>query len=383
MTYKKKKLFTPGPTEIPKIVFMAMSEIEHHRTSQFEKKVQEIQKGLQYIFQTTQPVISLVSTGTGAMEAAITNLFSPGEKVLVIDGGKFGERWAEISKTYGLEVITLKVPWGQALKMDEFKKSFSEHNDIAGVLVQASETSTGVAHPIYDMARFLQDKKTQRVDTLFVVDAISALVTMNLPFDEWKIDAMVAGSQKGFMLPPGLSFIALSQKAWDKAASSKLPKYYFDLIKEKACLEKNTTAYTTAVTLMLGLKKALELLKEEGLENIFKRYARFSQATQTCIQEWGLEVFPEIGAPGMVAVVSPQNVKSSTIVKALREKFDMTIAAGQAEMKDKIFRISYMGDIDASDILYLLKSLEKVLQELNIPINTTRALKKAQKILNS
>src|SRR3989338_4881689 len=189
--------------------------------------------------------------------------------------------------------------------MDEFKKRFSEHANVAGVLVQASETSTGVAHPIYDMARFLQDKP----HTLFIVDAISALVTMNLPFDEWKIDAMVAGSQKGFMLPPGLSFIALSQKAWDKAASSKLPKYYFDLVKEKACLEKNTTAYTTAVTLMLGLKKALRLLQEEGLENIFKRYAHFSHATQTCIQEWGLEIFAEKGAPGMVAVVSPQNVK--------------------------------------------------------------------------
>ena len=176
---KKKKLFTPGPTEIPKVVFTAMSDIEHHRTSQFEKKVQEIQKGLQYIFQTKQPVISLVSTGTGAMEAAVTNLFSPGDKVLVIDGGKFGERWGEISKTYGLEVITLKVEWGQAVKIEEFKKKFSEHNDIAGVLVQASETSTGVAHPIREMARFLQDKK----DTLFVVDAISALVTMPLPFD--------------------------------------------------------------------------------------------------------------------------------------------------------------------------------------------------------
>ena len=376
---KKKKLFTPGPTEIPKVVFTAMSDIEHHRTSQFEKKVQEIQKGLQYIFQTKQPVISLVSTGTGAMEAAVTNLFSPGDKVLVIDGGKFGERWGEISKTYGLEVITLKVEWGQAVKIEEFKKKFSEHNDIAGVLVQASETSTGVAHPIREMARFLQDKK----DTLFVVDAISALVTMPLPFDEWKIDAMVAGSQKGFMLPPGLSFIALSQKAWDKAAVAKLPKYYFDLRKEKKCVEQNTTAYTTAVTLMLGLKKALRLLQEEGLKNIFKRYERFSQASQVCIQEWGLEIFAEKPAPGMIAVVSPHNIKGTTIVKALKEKFDITIAAGQAEMKDKIFRLSYMGDIEARDVLYLLKSLEKVLQELNIPINTTSALKKAQKILNS
>lgn len=379
MTNKKKKLFTPGPTEIPQSVFQAMSEIEHHRTSQFEKKVQEIQKGLQYIFQTKQPVISLVSTGTGAMEAAITNLFNPGDKVLVIDGGKFGERWVEISKTYGLEVITLKVEWGKAVHIQEFKNRFSEHTNIAGVLVQASETSTGVAHPIHEIACFLQTKK----DTLLVVDAISALVTMHLPFDEWKIDTMVAGSQKGFMLPPGLSFIALSQKAWEKAARSKLPKYYFDLIKEKKCLEQNTTAYTTAVTLMLGLKKALDLLQQEGLENIFKRYERFSQATQTCIQEWGLEVFAEKPAPGMIAVVSPKNVKGSTIVKALKEKFDITIAAGQAEMKDKIFRISYMGDINGDDVLYLLKSLEKVLQELNIPVNTTNALKKAQKILNS
>ncbi len=374
----KKRLFTPGPTEVPASVFKAMNTVEHHRTSSFQKNMKDVQEGLQYIFQTKEPVLTLASTGTGAMEAAVTNLFKKGDVVLVVVGGKFGERWEELSRTYGLEVLSLNVKWGQAVTLSQIKEVFQKHRSIKGVLIQASETSTGVAHPIKETAAFLQNYP----ETLFVVDAISALVTMPLPMDEWKIDALLASSQKGLMLPPGLSFIALSKKAWERAEASDLPKYYFNLIEEKKSVEKSTTTFTTPVTLILGLKEALRLLKSEGLENSFKKYNLFSKAVRSALTSWGLKLFAESPAPGLTAVLSPQNIKSSLIVNALAEKFDITIAAGQEELKDKIFRLSYMGDINAEDVLYLLRSLQTVLLDLGVNINTKRALEGAQEILN-
>ncbi|MBI2609439.1 MAG: alanine--glyoxylate aminotransferase family protein [Deltaproteobacteria bacterium] len=370
----KKKLFTPGPCEIPPSVFKAMSTIEHHRTSQFKKNILEIQKGLQYLFQTGQPVLTLSSSGTGAMEAAITNTFSPQDLVLVIDGGKFGERWGEISRCFGLEVITLQIPWGKAVEPSQIENIFEKHPTIKGVLIQACETSTGVAHPIEEIARFIKEKP----NTLMVVDAISALLTMPLPMDEWGLDIVVAGSQKGLMLPPGLSFIALSQKASRFEAQSKLPRFYFDLKKEKQSLEESTTSYTTPVTLMLGLKEALRLICQKGLETIFETYNLYSRVVRTTIEAWGLKVFAEPGAPGMTAVCAPRNVSGTHIVKKLKENFDITIAAGQEDYKDKIFRLSYMGYIEPEDVFYLLESLQKVLLELKVPIHTKGVLEKAK-----
>ena len=296
-----------------------MSSIEHHRTKEFKSVFAEAQKGLQYVFETKQPVLMLSSTGTGAMEAAISNLFSRGDLVLAINAGKFGERWIELGKHFCLEVLCLDVPWGHAVQVQQVEDVVKKYAPLRGVLIQAVETSTGVEHPIRDIGLMLAKKSPH---ALYVVDAISALLTMPLKMDAWNIDALIAGSQKGFGLPPGLAFIALSEKAWAAAEKSSIPKYYFDLKKEKKAHNETTTAYTTPVTLVEGLKKSLEAIQQEGLENIHKRYALFYDVVRQCVQDFGLKLYPIDPSKAVVAVYSPSSVASSVIISKMKQKYD-------------------------------------------------------------
>ena len=277
---KKTYLLAPGPTPVPETVNLDMaSPMIHHRTPQFSQVFAEAAEDAKYLFQTNQDVMILASTGTGAMEGCITNLFSPGDKVLVVNGGKFGERWGKISETYGLVPVWHKVEWGQCVKAEDLKDILDKEPDIKAILVQASETSTTVSHPIEEISKLTRD----RDDLLLVVDGITAVGVYPLPMDAWGIDALVTGSQKALMLPPGLALVSFSEKAWKANESSKCPRFYFDLKKERKNLADKTTAYTPAVSLVTGLRSVLKNLREEGIDNVHKRHNRLARATRAAV----------------------------------------------------------------------------------------------------
>ena len=281
---EKKYLFSPGPTMLPPEVLLKMAEpIMHHREPEFEKIFAEIRQGLKYLFQTKNEVMIFTSSGTGAMEGAVSNLLSKGDKALVVRGGKFGERWGEICKAYGIEFIPIDVEWGKAVDPARIQEILKSDPSIRAVYTQASETSTGVKHPIKEIAEIV--KKYE--NTLIVVDAITGIGVFDIPMDEWGLDVVVSGSQKALMLPPGLSFAALSDKAWKFVERSNLPKYYFDFKKELKSSQKNQSAYTPAISLFVGLRESLHLIRKEGVEAIFRRHEKLAEATRAAVKAIG------------------------------------------------------------------------------------------------
>ncbi len=375
----KIRLLTPGPTPVPEDVSLAMAgPIIHHRSPVFLPVLQEVRDNLKYLFQTKGEVLIFASSGTGAMEGSVSNLFCAGDRVLVVRGGKFGERWAEICDAYGVEAINIDVPWGQAVDPGVIKKHLDGDPSIRAVLFQASETSTGVYHPVKEIA----DICNSREGVLTIVDAITALGVVNIPMDEWKLDVVVTGSQKALMLPPGLAFVALSPRAWEEVKKSTLPKYYFDFAKEKKNLDKNQTAYTPAVSLILGLQKSLRMIREETLEGVIKRHQKLADATRAGVQALGLELFaPDSPSNAVTAVKAPDGIDGQAIVKKLKDSYGITIAGGQAHAKGKIFRIAHIGYFDPFDIITAIGALEIVLNELGHKVEMGKGVKAAQKIL--
>ncbi|HMK49389.1 MAG TPA: alanine--glyoxylate aminotransferase family protein, partial [Thermodesulfovibrionales bacterium] len=281
----KRYLLAPGPTPVPSDVLLAMAApIIHHRSPDFLPVIDSAKKGLQWLYQTKNDVLILCSTGTGGMVGTVNNFFTRGDKVLVINGGKFGERWTKICQAYELNVEEIVVEWGYSVKPEIVEEKLKKDKDIKGVFVQATETSTGVAHDIQALGSVV--KKSG--DALFIVDAISALVAHDLRTDEWGVDVMIGGSQKGLMLPPGIAFVSVSDKAWARAETAKLPKFYFNFKKERDNLAKNQTNFTSPVTLIIGLNESLRMLKAEGLEAVFKRHAVLANATRKAVQAIGL-----------------------------------------------------------------------------------------------
>ena len=377
--FHKEILAAPGPTPLPPEVLTALAKpIIHHRTPKFSKLMEEVREGLKYVFQTKEEVIVLASSGTGAMESAVINLTSPGDKILTIEAGKFGERWGQLGKAFGLEVIQDKYEYGETAQVARVEKLLKENPDIRMVCVQASETSTGVAHPIKELAQLVKNKS----ETILAVDAITGIGVFDLPMDDWGIDALIGGSQKAFMLPPGLSFIALSQKAWGFQEKSKHPRYYFDLAKERTALQKNQNAYTPAVNLIEGLKESLNLFKNETLAHVFKRHALMAEATQSAVKAIGLTLFAkETPANGLTAVNSPSGVDGSDVAKTMRDKYRVTIAGGQGTMKGKIFRLSHMGYVFPQDMLLILSALEYTLKDLGYGDHVGKAVAAAEKVI--
>jgi aspartate aminotransferase-like enzyme len=376
---KKYYLLAPGPTPVPPKVLAAMSEpIIHHRAPAFVKVLEEVREGLKYLFQTKNEVLVLASTGTGGMVGSVTNTLCRGDKALVVRGGKFGERWAEICEAYGVEPICIDVPWGESVDPSLIEKEMEQHNDIRAVFTQASETSTGVMHPIKQIA----DIVSRYDETLMIVDAITGIGVFDIPTDDWGLDIVVSGSQKALMLPPGLGFVSISDKALSFMEKSDLPKYYFDFRKEHKKIQNNQTAYTSAVSLTVGLRKTLTMIKEEGLENVFKRHARLADATRSAVTALGLELFAT-GTPSnaLTAIKAPAGIDGQTIVKILREKHNITIAGGQAQAKGKIFRIAHLGYVDAYDIITAISALEMTLNELGVEVALGRGVKAAAEIL--
>lgn len=373
----KMYLMTPGPTPVAPETQLAMAQpIIHHRAPQFMEILGKVREDLKYLFQTEQEVLIFSATGTGAMEGAVANTLSAGDTALVVDGGKFGERWTELCNVYGVKVERLAVEWGRAADPKRVAQMLDANPAIKAVFVQANETSTGVAHPVKELAALTKN----RPGTILVVDAISALGGYPLPMDEWGIDVLVAGSQKAMMLPPGLAFAALSPKAWEFVKTAKLPKYYFDFSKAVKSAQKNQTPYTSAVSFILGLQEVLTKIRQVGLEKIFANNRRLSLATKAAMQAMGLQLYAkEYPSDVVTAVESP--VDGQKVVAELRKK-GIWIAGGQAQAKGKIFRIAHMGFIDTVDLLGTIGGLEEVLNQLGYKVQPGVGLKAAQEVLS-
>ena len=373
----KQYLLSPGPTPVPNEVSLAMSEtMIHHRTPQFNKVFEEARQGLKKLFATKNDVLMLASSGTGAMEAAIANLFSPGDKVLVINGGKFGERWLNISNAYGLNPIDLKVEWGKAVRTEEVEKQLKAHPDLQGVLVQASETSTTALHPVKEIAQLTKN------GPLFVVDGVTAVGVLSVPVDEWGIDVLVTGSQKALMLPPGLGFIALSDRAWEKTKKAKLPRFYFDLNLERKNQQKGSGAFTPAVSLIFGVRASLNMMEREGLNRIYARHARMSRATRAAAVALGLKLLaPDDPSPAATGIFLPQGIDADRVLEYLRDHMNVVLAEGQDQLKGKVIRIAHVGYMGAFDVITAIAAIEMALRKFGAEIPFGRGVAAAQEVL--
>ncbi len=374
----KRLLMTPGPTPVAPETQLAMAQpMIHHRAPAFMDILKQVREDLKYLFQTEQEVLMFAATGTGAMEGAVANTLSPGDTALVVDGGKFGERWTELCQVYGINADVIKVEWGHAADVQEVTRRLDANPAIKAVFIQANETSTGVQHPVQELAQVTK----KRPGTILVVDAISALGGYPLPMDEWGLDIVVAGSQKAMMLPPGLAFAALSPKAWEFVKTSRCPKYYFDFAKQLKSQQKNQTAYTSAVTLTLGLQQVMGWIRAEGLEKIYARNRKLSAAAKAAMKAMGMELYSKQNPSDVLTAVSaPAGVDGQKVVGKMREK-GIWIAGGQAQAKGKIFRIAHMGFIDEQDLLGTIGALEIVLNDLGHKVELGAGIKAAQAIL--
>ena len=373
----KQYLLAPGPTPIPNEVALAMAEtMIHHRTPQFAKIFLEVRDGLRELFATKNDVIVLASSGTGAMEAAVTNLLSPGEKVLVVNGGKFGERWLEISKAFGLDPIDLKVEWGKPVAVEAIEQKLKEHRDVQAVMVQASETSTTTWHPIDKIARVTKG------GPLLIVDGVTAVGVKKVPMDEWGVDAFVTGSQKAMMLPPGLGFVALSDRAWARAAQAKLPKFYFNLNLERKNQQKGASAFTPAVSLVFGLRASLELMRKEGLDRVYARHERLARATRAAAKALGMKLLaPESPSPAATGIWTPPGMDADAMLDFFREKMLITFAEGQDQLRGKAIRIAHVGYMGAFDVVTAIAALEMGLRKFGAEVKFGQGVAAAQEVL--
>lgn len=374
---RKNYLLTPGPTPLPPQVCEAMSRpIIHHRTPQFQAVLKEVEEGLKYVFQTKEDVFILASSGTGAMEAAVANLLSSGDTVIVVQGGKFGERWTEICKAYGVNVEVIDVKWGEAVSPDEISKRLKANPKIKVVFATLCETSTGVVSDIKAIGEVVKGS-----DAVLVVDAISGLGAIDLKMDEWSVDVVISGSQKGLMLPPGIGLISVSPKAWKLVEAAKSPRYYFDLKKAKKAIEKTDTPFTPAITLIIAMNEALKMMKQDGLENIFLRHKKMADATRAAVKALGLTLFAPSAASDVVTAANvPAGIDGEKLVKTMRDTYGVTIAGGQDELKGKVIRVAHMGFIEEFDIIAGISCLEKVLKQMGHKFELGAGVKAAEEV---
>lgn len=351
--------------------------IIHHRTPEFQQELESATANLKYLFCTEQPVMTLTASGTGAMEAAIVNVFSGGDEVITINGGKFGERWGEIARAYGLAVHEIAVEWGTAVTVERIREELASHPQTRGIMMTHSETSTGVFTDIKAIASALRPD----FDGLIIVDGITAVGAHEMRFDEWDLDVVVTGSQKGLMIPPGLAFIALSERAWNACDHSSLPSYYFDLRAARTALESNDTPWTPALTLVMGVADALRMIRDEGIENVWKRHDRLGGAMRASAQAVGLELFGNPPSNALTSIRLPDNGKE--FMKLLKEKYRVTVAGGQESLKGKIFRVSHLGYYDDADMLSMIYIMERALTDVGHAFDAGAGLAAAMNVFNS
>jgi aspartate aminotransferase-like enzyme len=365
MYIRKQRLLTPGPTPLypPALHAMMASDI-HHRTEDFRKAYRSCLADLKEVMGTTNDVLMFAASGTGAMDATVSNLFSKGDKVVVCVAGKFGERWAEIAKAYGLDANVITVPYGQAVQPAQVQAALDADSTVKGVFLQASETSTGAAHDVRAIAGIVR-----KTGAILVVDAITGLGTMPLDIDGWGLDVVIGGSQKAFMVPPGLAFLSVSPKAWKFAETANLPHFYFNFKKEKKSGDAGESSWTPSTALILALAEALKYVKQIGMSKLVANAELLARATRAAASALGLELF-SAASPGssVTAIKPPAGMDSGVVVKEFRSRFGAVIANGQGSMKGQIFRIAHLGYFDFADLFAVIAGLEIILNANGYPV---------------
>ena len=389
---------TPGPVPVPSDALLAMARpIIHHRTEEFGNIMAEITDGLKYVFQTKNDVITFSASSTGAMEGAVVNLLSPGDRALVIGGGKFGERWAEICEAYSIEFHFLDVKQGTPVAPKRVKEKLESDPSIKCVYATLCETSTGIVHDIEALGEIVQTarERTGRLPRvpasprprvpefpLLVVDAVSGLGAVDIQTDNWHVDVVVSGSQKGLMIPPGLAFTSLNEPAWAAVEEARLPRYYFDLKKAKESLEKGQTPFTCSVSLIMALRESLVQIRSEGLANVLARHAKLARATRAGVKALGLELFAAASPANVVTAIKvPEGVDGKLLVKLLKDRYGIIITGGQGNLAGKIFRIAHLGSCDDFDIITAISSLEMVLPDLGYGVALGAGVQAAERVL--
>jgi aspartate aminotransferase-like enzyme len=362
----KLSLMIPGPTPVPETVLQAMGRHPiGHRSADFQKIVKRTTKQLQWLHQTTGDVLAITGSGTAAMEAGIINVLSKGEKVLCGDNGKFGERWVKLARAYGLDVQVIQAEWGQPLDPEAFRAALEADTAkaIKAVILTHSETSTGVINDLETIAKHARAHGT----ALTIADCVTSLGACNVPMDEWGLDVIGSGSQKGYMMPPGLAFVAMSERAWEAYGRSDLPKFYLDLGKYRKSAQADSNPFTPAINLYFALEAALEMMQAEGLEAIFERHARHRAAAQAGMEAMGLPLYAAEGhgSPAITAV-APEGIDAEALRKAVKEKFDILLAGGQDHLKGKVFRIGHLGFVCDRDVLTAVAAIEATLADLGL-----------------
>lgn len=357
---KKNNVLAPGPVNLhPKVREALALEMIHHRTPEFDEILKSVLARLKNVFSTHQDCFILTSTGSGGMECLLVNTLSPGDLVLGIDSGKFGERWCEMVKTFGGNLIELKVPWGETVNPEQIKSALEQNPQIRVVLCQACETSTGVKHPIEEIGKIIH----QFPNTLFLVDGITALGAYPIKMEAWHIDGLVGGSQKAFMLPTGLCLLSFSKKAWAVIEKNPQPRFYFDIRKERTANQKGETFFSSNVTLIRALDVVLRIFEEQGLETLYAEIQKRAEFTRKFTQKLGLSLYAKVPSESLTAVKTPPHLDSSKIRLALEQKFGTTIMGGQDEARGKILRIGHMGYITSDQMVQLILDLSTVLAE--------------------
>jgi serine---pyruvate transaminase len=356
----KPRLLTPGPTPVPEETLLELAKpVTYHRTPEQKQILAEVMEDLRYVFQTKNAVIVLTSSGTGGMEAAVANAVAPGQKAILLTAGRWGERWRGLLKAFGAETIVVEVPYGKAVQPAQLEEALSRHPDTVAVFTTLSETSTGVGH---DIAAF--GKIVAKTPALLAVDAISGLAAMECRTDEWNIDLCVTGSQKALMLPPGLAYVAVSDKAWKRIeANSAARTFYFDLKRYRAKLAENDTPFTPANTLVKAQRISLKRIRAEGMENLWARHALMAAAARAAVKAMNLEVFAERPNNALTVITVPPGIDGNAVLSKLEKHYGYKLANGQDTLKGKIWRLSHMGYTDAFDVLGALSALELVLLE--------------------
>ncbi len=373
----KFRLMTPGPSPVPEETLLELARpVPYHRTAEFRQVLTEVTEDLQYVFRTRNPVLTLTSSGTGGLEAALVNCVPPGGKVICLIAGRFGERWRSICKAFGLEAISVTVSPGQAVQPDQLARALAEHPDATAVCATLSETSTGVGHDIAAFGRLVAP-----TPATLLVDAISGLGVMECQTDDWHVDVCVTGSQKALMLPPGLAFVSVSDKAWTQIERNPAPRtFYFDLKKARAQLKTGETPYTPAHTLVRALRLSLKRIRAEGIENIWVKQVRNGAAARAAFQAMGLELFAAQPAAGLTVAKMPAGIDSSVLLGKLEKQYGFKLANGQDQLKGKIIRLAHMGYIDQFDVLAALAAIELVLKEMGHRLEPGRGVAAAQKV---
>jgi len=373
---RKPRLMTPGPAPVPEDVLLELARpVIHHRSAEAKAVITEVAAGLKEVFQTKNDVLILTASGTGAMEAAAVNTVPPGGKALVLSAGYFAARWGSVCKAFGINAVILETPWGQPVDPAQVENALKEHPDAACVMGTLSETSTGTGHPVEAIG-----KVVAATDAVYAVDGISGVGAMECRTDAWGVDLLCVGSQKALMLPPGLAFVAVSPKAWAKIDAFESHSFYFNLKAARKKMKEFDTPFTPAHTLILALRASLRRIKEEGLENVWRRHKVMSEACQAGVQALGLELFSARPAEGLTAFRVPEGIKDSAIRDRLTERFGITTVGGQDKLKGQIVRVGHMGYMDELDVVAGLAALEMVLTDLGMDVEPGAALTAAQQV---